>query len=349
MTVEEIRATDPGGMYDLIKAFPAQIREAVGIGAQARLKVRSRGVRNIVLCGLGGSAIGGDLLRSYLAADLGVPFLVNRTYTLPAFVGRESLVIISSYSGNTEETNSAHRDALRRKAKILCISSGGRTSALARRTHGDLITVPGGLPPRAALAYSFFPLLLALTRSGFITDRSRAIRETITLLEDRAALYANPEASDNRALEIAQMLCERVAVVYSGAERFDSVNLRWRGQIAENAKALAFGHVLPEMNHNELVGWKVLQEQMRQMQVIILRDRDDHKRVAMRMDITAKVIGQYTDHVREVWSEGSSLLARIFSLVHLGDWVSFYLAMLHRVDPTPVEIIDRLKRELASA
>jgi len=349
MTLDDIRATDPGGMYDLIKAFPQQIREAVSIGKAARLSTRSRGVRNIILSGLGGSAIGGDLLRSYLAADLAVPFLVNRTYTLPAFVGRESLVIISSYSGNTEETNTAHREAIRRKAKVLCISSGGKTEALARKTGADLITVPGGLPPRAALAYSFFPLLLALSRAGFTGDHSRAIRETVALLEKRSALYADPHGPGNRALELAQMLRGRIGVIYSGAERFDSVNLRWRGQIAENAKSLAFGHVLPEMNHNELVGWKVLREPMREMQVFILRDRDDHTRVAMRMAITAKVIAKYTEHVQEVWSEGSSLLARIFSLVYLGDWMSFYLAMLHGVDPKPVEVIDQLKQEMASS
>ena len=347
MTMDEIRTLDPAGMYDLLRSFPGQVREAVKIGKAARIPFSSRGIKNIVLCGLGGSAIGGDLLRSYLADDLRIPFVVNRMYTLPAFVGPGTLVIVSSYSGNTEETNAAHREALKRRAKILCITSGGKTAKLAGR--GPVILVPGGLPPRAALGYSFFPLLISLAKAGFITDRGRAIRETVALLEGRAAVYANPVRADNPALQLAEQLRLRIGVVYSGAERFDSVGTRWRGQIAENGKALAFGHVIPEMNHNELVGWKVLREPMREMQVFILRDKDDHKRVQIRMEFTKQVLGEHTSRVTEVWSEGSSLLARMFSLVSLGDWMSFYLAMLHGIDPTPVTVIDRLKQELAGA
>jgi glucose/mannose-6-phosphate isomerase len=347
MTLDEIRSVDPAGMYDLLRNFPGQIREAVKIGNAAQIPFSSRGMRNIVLCGLGGSAIGGDLLRTYLAGDLAVPFIVNRMYTLPAFVGPATLVIVSSYSGNTEETNAAHLEALRRKARILCITSGGRTAKLAGR--GPIIRVPGGLPPRAALGYSFFPLLISMTKAGFVTDRSRAIRETVSLLEERAAVYANPDPIHNPALQLAEKLRGRIGVIYSGAERFDSVNTRWRGQIAENGKALAFGHVIPEMNHNELVGWKALREPMREMQVFILRDRDDHARVRIRMDVTKQVLSEHTGRITEVWSEGSSLLARMFSLVFLGDWMSFYLAMLHGIDPTPVAVIDRLKRELANA
>ncbi|HTY58010.1 MAG TPA: bifunctional phosphoglucose/phosphomannose isomerase [Bacteroidota bacterium] len=347
MTLDDIRSIDPHGMYGLLTSFPAQVREAVQIGNAARTGVSSRGIRNIVLSGLGGSAIGGDILRTYLAGDLHVPFIVNRMYTLPAFVGPGSLVIISSYSGNTEETNAAHREALKRKAKVLCITSGGKTAKLAGR--GPVIRVPGGLPPRAALGYSFFPLLIALARAGFITDRGKAIRETIALLEDRAPVYAEPDAARNPALQLAGKLCGRIGIVYSAAERFDSINTRWRGQIAENGKSLAFGHVIPEMNHNELVGWEVLREPMREMQVFMLRDRDDHRRVRIRMDVTKLVLGEHTERITEVWSEGSSLLARMFSLVYLGDWMSFYLAVLNGVDPTPVRVIDRLKKELADA
>ncbi len=162
-------------------------------------------------------------------------------------------------------------------------------------------------------------------------------------------MYARPDPAANPALRLAEQLRGRIGVVYSAAERFDSVNTRWRGQIAENGKSLAFGHVIPEMNHNELVGWKVLREPMREMQVFILRDRDDHKRVRIRMDVTKQVLGEHTDRITEVWSEGTSLLARMFSLVYLGDWMSFYLAVLNGVDPTPVTVIDRLKKELAEA
>jgi glucose/mannose-6-phosphate isomerase len=346
MTFEELSFVDRSNMHNLIKTFPSQVKEAVAIGNAATLKMKTRGIDRIILCGLGGSAIGGDLLRSYLADELSVPFLVNRNYTLPKFVGPGSLVIISSYSGNTEETNTAHREALKRKAKILCITSNGMTEKLARSKKSPVIKVPGGLPPRAALGYSFFPLLIALGRLGLIKKKSRDISETMAMLEQKALEYSKPDPDTNKALQLAQQLRGKLGVFYSSTERFDAVNTRWRGQVAENGKSLAFGHVLPEMNHNELVGWKVLKEQMREIQVMFLRDREDHKRIRVRMDITKGIISQYTPHVVEVWSEGNSLLTRMFSLVYLGDWVSFYLAILHGEDPTPVKVIDHLKQEL---
>ena len=347
MTPEDITKIDHSSMLSLLRDFPNQVREALVIGENAGVHMRTAGIRNIVMCGLGGSAIGGDLLRSYLAGTLKVPFIVNRHYTLPEFVGPDSLVIISSYSGNTEETTTAHREALRRKARLLCVSSNGITEQLARRARSPFIKVPGGLPPRAALGYSFFPLLLALTQLGFIRSRQKEITETVALLDEHARRYAGLESAANPALALAQKLHHRIVICYSSTERFDAVNTRWRGQIAENAKALTFGHVLPEMNHNELVGWKVLENQMREMVVVFLRDKDDHKRVQMRMDLTREIISRYTEHVEEVWSEGKGMLARMFSLIQLGDWVSYYMAILHGEDPTPVTVIDYLKQSLA--
>lgn len=346
MTFEEIFAVDTSNMYNLIKRFPAQVSEAVSIGKETKVKLNTRGLENIVLSGLGGSAIGGDLLRSYLAGELKIPFLINRHYTLPAFVGRKSLVIISSYSGDTEEAISAFREALKRKARILCISSGGMLGTLAKAKRRPMIQVPGGLPPRVALGYSFFPLLLTLSKLGIVKNKNREVAETISLLANKAVEYGIPDPQTNKALQLAEQLRGRIGVIYSSTDRFDSVNTRWRGQVAENAKSLAFGHVLPEMNHNELVGWKVLREQMREMQVFILRDHDDHKRVKMRIDITKTILTEYTGRVTEVWSEGTSLLARMFSLVYLGDWVGYYLAILNGVDPTPVHVIDYLKNKL---
>lgn len=346
MTFEEIFAVDTSNMYNLIKGFPAQVGEAVSIGKGAKVKLNVRGLENTVLSGLGGSAIGGDLLRSYLVGELKIPFLVNRHYTLPAFVGPKSLVVISSYSGDTEEALDAFREALKRKARILCISSGGTLGKLAKAKRCPVIKVPGGLPPRVALGYSFFPLLLALSKLGVVRNKNREIAETISLLAHKAVEYGIPDPQKNKALQLAEQLRGRIGVIYSSTERFDSVNTRWRGQVAENAKSLAFGHVLPEMNHNELVGWKVLHEQMREMQVVILRDKDDHKRVKLRIDITKTILSEHTGRVTEVWSEGTSLLARMFSLVYLGDWMSYYLAILNGVDPTPVHVIDHLKNEL---
>jgi glucose/mannose-6-phosphate isomerase len=320
---------------------------AIDTSNVAKVKLNVRSIENITLCGLGGSAIGGDLLKSYLAGELNVPFLVNRHYTLPQFVGKNSLVIISSYSGNTEETTTAFKEAIKRGAKILCISSGGAVAKLAKKKKIPLINIPGGLPPRAALGYSFFPLLITLGKLGLIKNKGREIKEALALLKEKSDEYGNPDPAANKAMQLAEQLRGRIGVVYSSTERFDAVATRWRGQMAENGKSLMFGHVLPEMNHNELVGWKMLTEQMREMQVMFLRDKNDYTRVKVRLDITKGVIAEHTQHITEVWSEGTSLLARMFSLVYLGDWISFYLAILHNVDPTPVKVIDYLKNELS--
>lgn len=347
MTIDEIKKLDPVGMYGWIRDFSLQVEQAVSIGKQAPLKLNAKKIRNIVLTGLGGSAIGGDLLRSYLSDEMAIPFLINRNYTLPDFVDKNSLVIVSSYSGNTEETISAHKDAIKRKANILCISTNGETEKLALRHKQSFIKIPTGLSPRAALGYSFFPLLVSFMRLGFVRSKSGEIRETIQLLKDLSETYSNPESPANEPLQLAQRLRGKLPIIYSSSEYFDSVNARWRGQIAENAKQLAFGHVLPEMNHNELVGWKVLKEMMKKTEVVFLRDRGVHNRVSFREEVTMKVIAQYSSHINEVWSKGSSLLARMFSLIHFGDWVSYYLAILNGEDPTPVKVIDYLKEELA--
>ncbi|MFH0989261.1 MAG: bifunctional phosphoglucose/phosphomannose isomerase [bacterium] len=347
MTIEEITACDPTGMFSWLADFPKQVAEAVQIGKRASLKINVRGIRTIVLTGLGGSAIAGDLLRSYLAEELSLPFIVSRHYLLPDFVDRHSLVIVSSYSGMTEETVSAYKDAIRRKAKILCITTGGTIEKLAARKKHPVIKIPGGLQPRAAIGYSFFSTLYALIKLGFIRSKVSDVSETILLLRKKSLLFRDPSHPDNLALHLATSLYSNLPIIYSPVEHLDAVNVRWRGQIAENAKQLAFGHVLPEMNHNELVGWNIGEEWMKKMHVLFLRDRKTHHRIAAREEITKQLLLQKAGNVTEVWSEGKSLLARMFSLLYLGDWTSYYLAILNKVDPVPVEVISRLKDGLA--
>jgi len=347
MTSDEIKRMDPKGMSTCIANFPKQIEEAIRIGKEAKVKMNIKNVQNIVITGLGGSAIGGDLLRSYLADELAMPFMVNRNYTLPEFVDKNTFVIVSSYSGNTEETISAYKDAIKRKSKILCISTGGEVAKMAKKFKHPWVQIPPGLSPRAALGYSFFPLLVVLGKLGLIKSKDKDMKETVKLLREKAVLFGNPESTDNAPLKLAERLKGKLPVIYSPVEHLDAVNLRWRGQIAENAKQLSSGHVLPEMNHNELVGWKVLTELMRQMHVIFLKDVGTHKRVAIREKITSTIVSRYAGEVTEVVSEGKSLLARMFSLIHFGDWTSLYLAILNGEDPEPVVIIDYLKSELA--
>jgi glucose/mannose-6-phosphate isomerase len=347
MTIDELRTIDPRGMYNCLLEFPKQVQQGYEIGKTAGIRLKVGGITNIVVTGLGGSAIGGDLLRSYLSGEIGIPIVVSRHYRLPDFVNEKSLVIVSSYSGNTEETIAAQKDATKRKARILCVSTGGAVSGFAKRHKQPCIKIPGGLQPRAALGFSFFPILVVLGALKLIRPKDREIKETIELLRRKAVEYGNPVSGINAPLQLAQKLAGKLPIVYSPAEYFDTINLRWRGQIAENAKQLAFGHVLPEMNHNELVGWNVLKDLMARTHVVFLRDRGTHPRVAVREKITEQILSRYSSGVSEVWSEGKSLLTRMFSLIHFGDWVSYYLAILNNQDPTPVDVIDYLKQELA--
>lgn len=346
MEERDILQHDTLNMRKLLREFPQQIEDAIHLGKSVRVSIAPRRIRNIVVTGLGGSAIGGDLIRSFLAHELAIPFAVNRHYVLPEYVDASSLVIVSSYSGNTEETIAAHEDARKRKAQVLCISSNGETERMAKKFKQSFVKIPAGFPPRAALGYSFFPVLVLLSRFGLVKSKDNQMNETVRLLGSKVGEYTSLDPRSNRALALAERLYSKIPIVYSPAEVYDSVNLRWRGQFCENAKVLAFGHVVPEMNHNELVGWNVLRQQMKEMVVILLKDRSMHPRVAVRMDIVKGIIRDYAANLVDVESEGHSLLARMFSLIYLGDWTSYYLAILNGVDPTPVKVIDYLKNEL---
>jgi glucose/mannose-6-phosphate isomerase len=340
-------------MHGLIASFSEQVMEAAAIGRTVKVPYKKKDIANIVVSGLGGSAIGGDVLRAYTSDQISVPVIVNRHYFLPAFVDSSTLLIISSYSGDTEETIAVHADAVKRGAKIVCISANGEIAKRARALKQPLITIPGGLPPRTALGYSFMPMLAVLEYMKFIPSQQRFIEETVAMLRLFAKLFGGDSVKNNPALMIAQRLHGKLPVVYSSADRFDVVNIRWRGQISENAKTLAYGHVVPEMNHNEFVGWSrefhkgnTPDKLGKSIGVVLLRDREDYARVQMRFEVMKRIIAPLAGDLIEVKSEGKSLLTRMFYLIHLGDWVSYHLAKLNNVDPTPVKVIDYLKDEL---
>lgn len=344
-----LRKADPSGMYNLTYNFPSQLKNASTLGKSLLLPDwRARDVRNIVLAGMGGSAIGGDLVRSYLAGELKVPFLINRSYVLPSSVGPASLVFLSSYSGNTEETLSAYDQAKERKSKIVCISSGGKLLEQADQDGFFSIKIPEGYPPRAALGYSFVLPLMVLVLLKLVSDKEKEIEETIKSLTNGINIYKmERKASENPAKSLALRLHQKLPIIYAPENHLDAVATRWKGQICENAKMLAFSNFFPEFNHNELVGWKVIDEYKDKLIVIMLKDRDDHIRIKRRMEIVKGIIEKMGVEVVEKESAGEGLLSRIFSLIQLGDFTSFYLAILNQIDPFPVEIIDFLKNELA--
>ena len=347
--LDSIKKVDQADMLNLLLTFPQQCQKAQEIAEKFNLPEQYLDPSDqIVLTGLGGSAIGADILRSYLALELKIPVLVNRNYTLPAFVSARTLVIAASYSGNTEETLSAYNQAKEKKAKLIVLTSNGRLANLAKTDNTPYLIIPAGLPSRCALGYAFIPLLILLAKLGLITDKEAQINEMIEDLTRLSQKVLSPQIKKrNLAKDIAEKLYQKFPIIYASNDHFDAVAIRWRGQIAENAKTLSSSHVFPEMNHNEIVGWEFPKKILKDLLVILLRDKEDHLRIKKRMDISKNIIRDQGVEVIEVKSQGRYLLSRIFSLIYIGDWASFYLAILNKVDPTPVDQVTYLKKELA--
>jgi glucose/mannose-6-phosphate isomerase len=346
---EGITKIDQGEMYGIIYDFPSQFEDGLKRAKDIKLPDwDKKQITNILVAGLGGSAIGGDLVRSYLAEKIDIPFLICRNYTLPNFVDSSSLVFVSSYSGNTEETLSAFEDAWRRKAKIICITSNGKVEEISSKEKLPCVHLPKGFQPRAALGYSFIPILSLLERLGFVKGEEKNINEAKDFLEKNREKYLwEIDTEKNPAKKLATKLHKKLPIIYASIDHFDAVSTRWKGQFCENAKMLAFNNVFPEFNHNELVGWKVLSDYRDDLIVVILKDKEDHPRIKRRMEIVKGIIEKLKVEVIEKESCGENLLSRMFSLIQLGDFTSFYLAILNQEDPSPVKVIDFLKNELA--
>ncbi len=344
---QRIAEVDRADMRRLLRAFPEQLRRAWDLTAQASIEPPE--FDGVAVCGMGGSAIGGDLLRSYLQPKLNKPIQVVRDYELPPFVDGGWLVFAVSYSGNTEETLSCAREALSRGCSLVAVTSGGRLKALAQEHNTPLIEVPGEMPPRTALAFLFVPLLRTLLLALDDEARKAAEREWQEALEqtqERAALYDGKPEAENPAKRLARALFERIPAIYGGALT-EAVARRWKTQINENAKQPAHWDALPELHHNEIVGWEWPSALKGRFVYVLLRDPDEHPRVQKRFHITRELLEERGLPVFEVQGQGEGRLARLLTLVQLGDWASFYLAILNGVDPTPVVLIDEMKRRLS--
>jgi len=338
---------DPQGMTAAILSFPEQVQHARQIGKQFALPSTLEKADCILAAGMGGSAIGSDLIRVFGKDEFVVPFHVHRGYDLPAFVNRNTLVIVSSYSGNTEETLAGYRQAQDREAKILAITTGGRLAKLAESHGVPAIIIPPGYMPRAAVGYSFFPLLTAMERLGYLSNKDAEVEETINAVtEGIRQMQPNVPESDNPAKKLARTLVGKLPVIY-GSEGWSSiVAARWKGQFNENSKHVAYYNVLPELNHNELEGWKQPLDVIKYMHLIVLRDKDDSDRINKRIEITEELLRPFVSGITDVWSRGEGKLARLFSLLQVGDLVSLYLAILNRVNPTAMYNINYLKGQI---
>ena len=338
---------DPKRMWSLIEDFPENMEAAAQTMENLSLPQAKCMTAAVVIAGLGGSAIGGDLARAAAGDAVRFPLFVSRDYNLPPFVNEATLVIACSYSGNTEETLSVYEQAKYERADIVCITSGGLLADMAMRDSFPVVSLPAGLPPRAALGYALSTLLGVLRVKKIIPDMNGDIKEAVALLRTLRERY-RPEApaAGNPARQLAAELHEKIVAVYGSSAIMEAAAYRWRSQIAENAKNLAFHHALPEMNHNELVGWLCPEAALKNIGVVFLRDPEDHPQVRKRFDLTREVIEGKAGVVREIQSKGKSRLARILSVVYLGDFTSLYMAYLNRLDPTPVAVIDAFKNKL---
>jgi len=318
---------DKSNYMEVLEDFPQQCRKSLEL---PKGMIIPADVSNIVVCGMGGSAIGGDLLKTYLSKT--IPVIVNRDYKLPKFVNENSLIILVSYSGNTEETLNCYKEAKERGCSIVAVSSDGKLAEKCKKT----IKIPSGLQPRAAIGYLFFPMIGLLHNSGIIEVKNEELNEMLNIIKDVNYYKEKGEA-------LAKKIKGKIPVIYSST-LLEPVAYRFKTQINENSKQPAFNHVFPEMNHNELVGYKNMER--KEFVAIFIKDKEDHPRIKKRMDICKKIIEKRVD-VEEIETRGNHLLSRMFSAIYLGDFASYYLALFNREDPTPVNIIEYLKKELA--
>ena len=325
-------------MEKLVINFPNQLRESLVIANNAVVSAPANPIHNIVLAGLGGSGIGGNMVAELIKQECKIPFAIYKGYELPSYINENTLVILSSYSGNTEETLSACAQAQAANCKIIAITSGGKIMEIAKANNYDLIVLPGGMPPRSCLGYSMTQQIAALHKYGFI---SNALLTQLAVSAE--SLEAQQPEIRGKAKKIASVLFGKLPVIYA-TDRMDAVAVRFRQQINENSKMLCWHHVIPEMNHNELVGWR---DKNDNLAVIIFRNEDDFSRNQMRIDINKEVFETFTNTMIEVWSKGDSLCERMMYFVHLGDFITTDLADLRKLDPTEVKVIDYLKNELA--
>ncbi len=345
MTLDDARLVaerDPHRVREVLAAFATQCREALGLDAEPAVP-RARPAL-VVVAGMGGSAAGGDLLAACATERLDVPLVVHRGYGLPAAAGKQTLVIASSYSGETAEVLSAVEAALARGAAVVALTSGGQLAELARARRLPRVTLPAGLMPRMALGYLFLPAAGILGRVGLPVASDAELAEALEVLGAMAGeLGPDRPATANEAKRLAQALDGRMPAIYGGPAT-GAAAYRWKTDLEENAKVMALAGALPEMNHNEIEAWRPPAAQA--LHLTLLREDGEPPEIARRFAVLRELIGPAAGGVSECRARGAGRPARLLSLVYLGMWASYYLALARGVDPWPVPLLDEIKRRL---
>jgi len=346
--IEKITMVDKANMLDGLTRFPEQIKEALTI-AEAVQRFNFLKIDNVVVVGMGGSAISGDIMLSLFRDKLDVPLIVNREYDLPKWVNKDTLVICISYSGNTDETLSSFKIASQKKCKILCISTGGKLQELAEKRGIPFIKIPAGIQPRAATAYLLFPSIIFLKKIGLLkTAIETDIKETIAVTTDFVTLNKKEVPEENNlAKQLAKKIFNTIPQIY-GWGVYTPIAIRWRHQLNENSKIIARSDIVPECNHNDIVGWAGNPDISKQFSCILFRDKDEETiDMATRLNFMRDLFHNTAGNVIEVSPKGKSQLAKMMYLMCLGDFTSCYLAVLRGINPSPVDIITELKKRLA--
>lgn len=346
--LELISKIDKSGMLDTLAKFPEQIKETVDIVNFTELPSLFK-IDNIVVNGMGGSAISGDIIQHFFRDDLEIPIFVNREYDLPKWANKDTLVLSQSYSGNTEETLSTFKHASQKRCKIIGISSGGKLQEYCEKRNIPHIKIPSGLPPRAATAYLLFSSILTLKKIGLLKDAvDSEIEEAIAITDDfRKNNNKTVPEKDNISKQIAKTIFKTIPQVY-GWGIYTPIAKRWCTQFNENSKIIARYDTVPECNHNDIVGWSMDPEISKKFTCILFRDEENESiYIAKRLNFMKDLLKDVVANVIEIQVKGKKRLAKMMYAMYLGDFVSCYLAILRGIDPTPVDVIVELKRALA--
>jgi glucose/mannose-6-phosphate isomerase len=342
---EKLKEIDESDMLSHLMKTPDYCQDVINRAKQVKVPEKVE-PKNIIIAGMGGSAIGGEILQNWLRNELPIPIQVCNDYTLPAYANKDTLFFANSYSGNTEETLSVFLDAIRRKCTTIVTTSGGHLLSFSKGLQVPYVTIPSQIPPRAALPYLFFSLPVLMERMGLLPGVEEELQEAIQVLKKVGEENA-PEIpiEDNQAKKLALELVETIPIIY-GFRQYQSIAHRLKTQFNENSKVPSKHDVFPELNHNETVGWEAPELLTKNYSIILIRDLGEPPEIRHRIETTKSLVLHKTKKVLEINARGEGKLAKMFSVLRVGDFTSVYLAILQGVDPTPVKIIDEVKREL---
>ena len=324
-------------MKEYIENFVNHLKESMKIGEKSERRKKKK-INKVIICGLGGSGIGATIIQNLFDPIVNIPIVVSKNYNIPNFVDTNTLCIISSYSGNTEETLHALKECENRNSVIHIVTSGGKLQNIAQDKKYDHVIIPGGHPPRAMFGYSFTQLFYVLYNYDIISDNFKnEFKKSIDLLQKEK------DNIKDLAKNLAKTLYNHTPVIYVD-QPFEGVAVRFRQQLNENSKMLCWHHVIPEMNHNELLGWRTNTEKLA---VVYLRNRLDFQKNQKRIEINKKIISKYTVNITEIWSKGETLIENTLYHICLGDWTSWHLSVLNKVDAIEIDVINYLKEKMS--